>query len=185
MTDVPPCEIGRRQFTAMRAGDLADFEDHVHPEATNREAKDEPLACRGRGAPSFLATGIVLRAVFANLEWTVHETVVEDDLVVAHVMMTGRQVATFYRYDERGRVDAAFPADGRSFSTNQTHWWRMADGLMIEHWANRDDMGMALQLGWVPPRPRFLARMAVAMVRARRAEARRGGPIAEGLEAGS
>jgi hypothetical protein len=25
----------------------------------------------------------------------------------------------------------------------------VADGLVIEHWANRDDQGMAEQLGWV------------------------------------
>ena len=36
---------------------------------------------------------------------------------------------------------------------------------MIEHWANRDDLGMAMQLG-VPPRPRYLARMALAKRRA-------------------
>ena len=29
---------------------------------------------------------------------------------------------------------------------------------MIEHWANRDDLGTALQLGWVPPTPLYLAR---------------------------
>ena len=35
----------------------------------------------------------------------------------------------------------------------------MPDGLVVEHWANRDDMGTAAQLGWVPPTPRDLLRM--------------------------
>jgi len=28
---------------------------------------------------------------------------------------------------------------------------RFADGLIIEHWANRDDLGLGLQLGWLAP----------------------------------
>ena len=38
----------------------------------------------------------------------------------------------------------------------------MRDGLVAEHWAVRDDQGMALQLGWVPPSPWYLLRCAVA-----------------------
>ena len=44
----------------------------------------------------------------------------------------------------------------------------MADGQAIEHWANRDDLGTAAQLGWVPPTPRYLLRMALAKRRAQR-----------------
>jgi hypothetical protein len=40
---------------------------------------------------------------------------------------------------------------------------------MIEHWANRDDLGTAEQAGWVPPTPLYLLRMALAKRRARRA----------------
>ena len=43
------------------------------------------------------------------------------------------------------------PNHGRSFAVTQTHWFRMRDGLVIEHWANRDDLGMGLQLGWFGP----------------------------------
>ena len=42
---------------------------------------------------------------------------------------------------------------------------------MIEHWANRDDLGTAKQLAWVPPTPLYLARMAIAKRRARRTSA--------------
>jgi len=38
----------------------------------------------------------------------------------------------------------------------------MEDGRIIEHWANRDDLGMSRQLGWVPPTPAYLLRMARA-----------------------
>lgn len=183
MPDVVARNVCFLQFEAMRAGQLADFEAHVHPHGRNREAKDEPLACRVEGPAAFLATGLMLRSVFAGLEWVVHDVAVDGDLAASHVTMSGRQVGTFHHYGPDGRVTAAFPPTGRPFATTQTHWWRMADGLLVEHWANRDDLGMAAQLGWMPPRPTYLARMAVAVLRAKRAESRNGGPIFQGLEA--
>ena len=60
------------------------------------------------------------------------------------------------------------PPTGRSFATTQSHWFRVADGTVIEHWANRDDIGTAQQLGWVPPSPRYLLRMSRARREARR-----------------
>ncbi|WP_229068520.1 hypothetical protein [Actinoplanes sp. DH11] len=38
-----------RSMTIMGSGDLDDLNRVVHPQATNREAKDEPPACRGQG----------------------------------------------------------------------------------------------------------------------------------------
>ncbi|HEY2205551.1 MAG TPA: hypothetical protein VGH99_13850 [Pseudonocardia sp.] len=43
-----------------------------------------------------------------------------------------------------------------------------SDGKIIEHWANRDDLGTAVQLGWTPPSPVYLTRMLLALRRARR-----------------
>lgn len=57
-----------------------------------------------------------------------------------------------------GVVQSVMPPTGRRFASTQTHWYRMRDGLIAEHWANRDDFGTAQQLGWVPPTPVFLLR---------------------------
>jgi len=38
--------------------------------------------------------------------------------------------------------------------------------MITEHWANRDDLGMVRQAGWVPPTPVFLLRAAIAKRRA-------------------
>jgi predicted ester cyclase len=83
--------------------------------------------------------------------------------------MSGRHVAPFVAYDADGRVDEVFPPTGRRFETTQTHWLRVVDGKVVEHWANRDDLGMAKQLGWAPPSPVYLLRMALAKRRARTA----------------
>ncbi len=70
--------------------------------------------------------------------------VAEGDLVAVHCTMSGRHVRTFIGYEEDARVKEAFPPTGKTFATTQTHWLRIADGKVIEHWANRDDLGTAL-----------------------------------------
>jgi predicted ester cyclase len=98
--------------------------------------------------------------------------VAEGDLVVIHNTMTGRHGNDFVSYRPDASVDQVFPATGRRFASTQTHWLRIADDMVVEHWANRDDMATALQLGWIPPSPRYLWRMAIARRRAVRAQSR-------------
>lgn len=155
-------------FEVMRSGEPADFERILHPDALNREAVDEPPASRGHGPAAFHATKAWLHESFADLRWDIHDVVAEGDLAVVHCTMSGRHVRDFVTFDPDGQVADAFPPTGRTFATTQTHWLRIADGLVSEHWANRDDMGTAIQLGWVPPTPLYLVRMALAKRRARR-----------------
>ena len=152
----------------MADGDLSDFEEVVHPDARNREADAEPPACRGTGPAAFYATALWLREAYDDLHWEIHDMVAEGDIVVAHVTMSGRQVGTFVGYGPDALPAQAFPARGRTFATTQTHWFRVADGKVIEHWANRDDLGTAAQLGWVPPSPLYAVKMMLATRKARR-----------------
>ena len=160
--------VALRSFELMRDGTLADFEALIHPDAVNHEEKDEPPASRGRGPRPFHGTALWLRDAFAELDWEIHTVVAEGDLVVVHCTMSGRHARTFVGYDEEARVAEAFPPTGKRFATTQTHWIRVAGGMLVEHWANRDDLGMAMQLGWAPPSPRYLVRMALAKRRAKR-----------------
>jgi predicted ester cyclase len=164
-TDTDTCV---RSMNIMASGALGDLTHVVHPQAVNREAKDEPPDCRGEGPAAFAATARWLRAAFADLNFDVHDAVADGDLIALHCTMSGRQVGPFVTYDERGEVAQAFPPTGRTFAITQSHWFRMKDGQVVEHWANRDDLGMATQLRWVPPTPAFLWRMAQAKRRARR-----------------
>jgi predicted ester cyclase len=155
----------------MATGTPADFERVVHPDAVNREAKDEPPAASEPGPNGFYATALWLRAAFADLTFDIDDVVAEGDRVVVHNTMSGRHHGPMVQY-AHGKVSTVFPPTGRSFTSTQTHWFRVADGKVIEHWANRDDMATALQLGWIPPTPRFIVRMVRAKRRARRAERR-------------
>jgi predicted ester cyclase len=160
--------IVRRAIDIMADGTREEFDEWVHPEFINHEAKDEPPGSRGRGPGAAHVTALWLRDAYADLRWDVNDMVAEGTLVVVHCTMSGRHVGPFLVYDHQGRVKEAFPPTGRRFETTQTHWMRIADGKVIEHWANRDDLGTAEQLGWVPPSPLYLMRAAIAKRRARR-----------------
>ncbi len=98
----------------------------------------------------------------------IHEVAADGDIVVAYTTARARQTGPFMIYDQAGAVRQVFPPTGKATSATQTHWFRLADGKVIEHWANRDDMTMAQQLGWIPPSPRYLLRMFFAKRKARR-----------------
>lgn len=166
-----PVSTAVRAMTAIGSGTRADVEAVTHPDNVNREAINEPPACRGRGGPDATwATAIWLRAAFSNLRHTPHDVVADGDLVVIHATMSGKQTGPFVTYDEKARIAQVFAPTGRDFAVTQTHWFRLRDGLCIEHWANRDDLGMGQQLGWVPPTPLYLLRCARAKRTALRAE---------------
>jgi predicted ester cyclase len=158
-----------RSVRIMADGSIEDFEAVFHPDANNRESLQEPPACRGRGPAAFHATALWLRDAYADLQWEIHDAVVDGDLVVLHATMSGRHTGAFVSYDAEGRPAQAFPPTGKRFATTQSHWFRIADGKVIEHWANRDDLGTSIQLGWTPPSPAYLVRMLLATRAARRA----------------
>jgi predicted ester cyclase len=167
MTDAKSVAV--RSIHIMADGDRADFDAVVHPRAVDRENAVQPPSSRVAGPAGFHATARWLRAAFADLRYDIHHVVADGDLVAVSSTMNGRHVAPIVLYADDGRVDTAFPPTGKAFAATQSHWFRIEDGKVIEHWANRDDLGQARQLGWVPPTPVYLIRMARAKGRAKRA----------------
>jgi predicted ester cyclase len=156
----------------MATGSVEDFERAFHPEAVNLEAATEPPLARQLGPAGFYAAAQWLRAAFSDLHFEIHETAEQDDLVVLHVTMSGRHTGDFVNYQpDTATVDTVMPPTGKAFAITQTHWYRTRDGLITEHWANRDDLAMARQAGWVPPSPAFLLRSALAKRHARKRSA--------------
>lgn len=161
--------LAERAIHATIAGSPDDLAALVHPQAVNREALAEPPATRGAGPAAFHATGEWLRAAFSDLAWTTERDVVDGDVAVTYGTLSGRHTGEFVVWTPEGMVERAFVPTGRTFTVRQAHFQRIVDGLVIEHWAVRDDQGMALQLGWIPPTPGFLFRCHRATKRARRA----------------
>jgi predicted ester cyclase len=171
-TDTTAAALGARTLDVMATGSREDFERVFHPEATNREAATEPPASRQPGPAGAYATALWLRAAFSGLRFEVHEAVEHDDLAVLHVTISGRHTGDLIKYQPGTSViDTVMPPTGKAFAATQTHWFRTRGGLISEHWANRDDLALARQAGWIPPSPGFLLRAAIAKRRARKRSA--------------
>ena len=160
--------VAVRSIHAMAQGQRADFDSLYHPGAADHENAVQPPASRVAGPAGFYSTAVWLRAAFAGLRYDIHHAVVTDDLVAVNSTMNGRHVAPWAVYDGDGGIDSVFPPTGRTFAVTQSHWFRIEDGVIAEHWANRDDLGMARQLGWVPPTPAYLLKMTLAKRRVSR-----------------
>ncbi|MGN6160838.1 MAG: ester cyclase [Marmoricola sp.] len=154
-----PAETAHRLFQAMETGDRALAAAVVHPDHINYASADQPPANQQAGLAGFLATSAWLRLAFSDLHFDVHETIVDDDRVVAHVTMTGRQTGPFVVCPP-GAKPVSFPATGAHFAVAQCHLLTVRDGLVLDHAAVRDDLAMMTQLGHLPPTPRGMARMA-------------------------
>ena len=161
--------IAVRSIHAMANGSRADFDAVIHPQAVDRENNVQPPPSRVPGPAGFYSTALWLRAAFADLHYDIHQIIANGDLVAVNSTMNGHHVAPFVVYTDDGQVDTAFPPTNKTFAMTQSHWFRIEDGKVIEHWANRDDLGQAKQLGWLPPTPAYLIRM----IRAKRLAKRR------------
>jgi predicted ester cyclase len=146
-------DLAVRDFRLMEHWDDAEAAAIIAPTMRNDEAVAEPPAAGQPGVAGARATYDWLHSAYDDLHWTVHAVVAEGDRVVVRTTMSGRQTGPFSTFGPDGEVAQTFPATGRSFATSQTHWFRVAGGQLVEHSADRDDLGQALQLGWFGPPP--------------------------------
>jgi predicted ester cyclase len=164
-----PISVSVASIHAMAAGDRAEFTSLYHRDAFDHENSIQPPSSRVPGPEGFWSTALWLRAAFADLHYDIHHAVVDSDLVAVDSTMNGRHAGPCAFYTAEGSVDTVFPPTDKTFAMSQSHWFRLQDGRIAEHWADRDDLGTAKQLGWIPPTPLYLVRMARAKRRATRA----------------
>jgi predicted ester cyclase len=69
-----------------------------------------------------------------------HHLIGEGDLVAQHLTLHGTHRASTMP------LLAAATVSGRPTAWTFIHIWRVADGVIVEHWACRDDMGLLEQL---------------------------------------
>ena len=70
-----------------------------------------------------------------------HHLVGDGDIVAQHLTLHGT-----HRASTMPLLADVFPS-GRPAAWTFIHIWRVADGMIVEHWACRDDMGLLDQLG--------------------------------------
>jgi len=127
-------------MTRLLAGGETELaEELVHPDFVNNEADPE----RRNGPSGAAATSEWLRSCFGNLRYDIHRVFVDGDMAAAYVTMHGTH---------EGGLPPGVPATHKPFAVKHVHLFRFADdGRIVEHSAVRDDLGMVMQLGLLPP----------------------------------
>lgn len=157
MTDERNRDLVRRHFEEIwNHRDLSaceelmakDFVEHAAAPFADSPpgAVDGPQAMRG--------TVEWLVSQFPDIHMTIEALVADGGIVVARVTSEGTNT---------GKLNGFLPPSGKRFRSQQSHWFRVQDDKLAEHWATRDDLASMLQLGVVtPPRLGALLRQARA-----------------------
>jgi lactoylglutathione lyase len=126
-------EVVEELFRRQRSADEPVLDDLVAADMVNHAA-----GLQGRDGLK-----AILRNIEADLGPTdleLHHLISEGDLVVQHVTLHGTHRASTMP------LLADAPVTGRSVAWSFIHVWRVVDGMLVEHWACRDDMGLREQL---------------------------------------
>ena len=112
-------------------------------------AEDASNHGRVAGRAGMQAVFETLYRVFLDFHYRILESTAEDDRVVCKCEMTGTHLGQPLHAQAFSGMLTGVPPTGKSVKVLQFHSFRIRDGLIIEHAAVRDDMGMVQQLGLV------------------------------------
>jgi predicted ester cyclase len=94
------------------------------------------------GPAAMRETAQWLLAQFPDLQMTIEAMVAEGDTVAVRILSEGTNL---------GPLNGVVPPTGKRFAARQSHWFRVENGKLAEHWATREDLVAMLQLGVVQP----------------------------------
>lgn len=121
---------------AWNHGDFGPAEKYVHPDIVDHFDGS-------RGIEAFIGFIKGFRAAFPDVHVPYHREIAEGDLVAHQWRMTGTHEGEFQ----------GIPPTGKSLTWSGITIVRIADGKIVERWANVDVLGILQQLGVVPPPP--------------------------------
>ena len=116
--------------------------NQMNPEAVDRFVAPDMIDHSGQGS----AREGVKRAVrlfasaFPDWSTTIEDLIAEGDKVVMRGVATGTHRGVFM----------GIPPTGKRITVPGIHVMRIADGRIVEHWAQGDYLGMMQQLGVIP-----------------------------------
>jgi predicted ester cyclase len=137
--------VAIESFRLIETGDIVMADRIVAVDFINREADDDKQSERlERGPAGFLATSRWLRGIFSDLRFHEIEAIGEGDLVAVKATMAGRHTGEFQGVAPSSKL----------IRQRQIHIFRLRDGKLVEHLAQRDDLDLLLQIGWRGPKRR-------------------------------
>ena len=140
MNDEEVLEIAMAMGKVFNDGDDEVAEKLVAPDFVDHEA---PPGTPG-GPEGYAGTARWMRSVWTNAKWDIVDGFAKGDRACLRVVFSGRHDRDFM----------GVPATGKDVEVQHIHIYRISDGQVREHWAVRDEMELARQLGaWTKPRP--------------------------------
>jgi predicted ester cyclase len=126
-------DVVEEMFRRQQAGDDTVLDDVVAEDMVNHAAGPQ-----GRDG---------LRLILSTIDHDLgpvtaeqHHLIGEGELVAQHITLHGTHRASTMP------LLADTPISGRPTAWTFIHLWRVVDGMIVEHWACRDDMGLLEQL---------------------------------------
>jgi predicted ester cyclase len=126
-------DVVEEMFRRQQAGDDTALDDLVDADMVNHAAGPQ-----GRDGLKR-----ILRIIDDDLGPVTieqHHLIGEGDLVAQHLTVHGTHRASTMP------LLAGTPVSGRTTAWRFIHIWRVEKGMIVEHWACRDDMGLLAQL---------------------------------------
>lgn len=113
---------------------------------------------RNHGRPVGRAgVGLVIRDIFntfPDVHIQTENVVAVGDDVIYRCTFSGTHKG-IGRLPVNGGLLVGVQPTGKHFAVQHIHWLTFLNGLIVEHRANRDDIGMMVQLGLLPAPPPF------------------------------
>ncbi|MGA7923403.1 MAG: ester cyclase [Thermoplasmata archaeon] len=125
-------ELVRRQFRLLSAGDVEGAANLWASVSSNHGRETDP-----KGISRIYES---LRAL--QEKHTLHEMIAERDWVAVRTTCTGAHTESPV-VPVNGGMFVGLKPTGRSYTIQHIHLFRIVDGKVTEHWANRDDLGAA------------------------------------------
>lgn len=133
MTERSAKDVVGEMYRRQQAGDQTVIDDLVAADMVNHAAGPQ-----GRQGLKF-----ILRTIDVDFGPTVieqHHLIGEGDLVAQHLTVRGTHKASTMP------LLADTEVSGLPAAWTFIHIWRVTDGMIVEHWACRDDLGLLKQL---------------------------------------
>ncbi|HXQ18822.1 MAG TPA: ester cyclase [Acidimicrobiales bacterium] len=133
--------IIRRHHDALNRGDIAAAVTDYAEDCTNH----------GRPAGRQRIEAILrdIHTTFPDDKAEILDAIGVGDDVVVRAIVSGTHSGVS-RLPVMGALLMGVAPTGRSYKVQHIHWYRMKDGQIQDHRANRDDLGMLQQLGILP-----------------------------------
>src|SRR6185295_19241165 len=92
-----------------------------------------------RGPGGYLAIIGMMRSGFSDIQWSLEDSVVEENKVAARFIMTGTHNGTFF----------GAPPTGKAIKIQAINFYRFSNGQIIEEYGQPDMLGLLQQIGAV------------------------------------